>query len=88
MVWRLDRLARSLRHLLETIEGLDARSMKFRSLTEAIDTSTSGGKLIFSVLGAIAEFERALISERTKAGLEAARLRGRKGGRPRKPRQP
>lgn len=84
VVWRLDRLARSLRHLLETIESLDACGMKFHSLTEAIDTSTSGGKLIFSILGAIAEFERALISERTKAGLEAARLRGRKGGRPRK----
>jgi DNA invertase Pin-like site-specific DNA recombinase len=84
VVWRLDRLARSLRHLLETIEGLEAHGMKFRSLTEAMDTSTSGGKLILSVLGAIAEFERALISERTKAGLEAARLRGRKGGRPRK----
>lgn len=84
VVWRLDRLARSLRHLLETVEGLEARGMKFRSLTEAMDTSTSGGKLILSVLGAMAEFERALISERTKAGLEAARLRGRKGGRPRK----
>lgn len=86
VVWRLDRLARSLRHLLETIEGLETQGMKFRSLSEAIDTSTSGGKLIFSIIGAIAEFERTLISERTKAGLEAARLRGRKGGRPRKPR--
>lgn len=84
VVWRLDRLARSLRHLLETIDSLESQGMKFRSLTEAIDTATSGGKLIFSVMGAIAEFERALISERTKAGLEAARLRGRKGGRPRK----
>jgi len=84
VVWRFDRLARSLRHLLETVEGLEGSGMKFRSLTEAVDTSTSGGKLIFSVLGAIAEFERAIISERTKAGLEAARLRGRKGGRPRK----
>jgi len=84
IVWRLDRLARSLRHLLETVEGLEAKGMKFRSLTEAMDTSTSGGKLILSVLGAIAEFERALISERTKAGLAAARLRGRKGGRPKK----
>jgi DNA invertase Pin-like site-specific DNA recombinase len=84
VVWRLDRLARSLRHLLETIEGLEGQGKKFRSLTECIDTSTSGGKLIFSIIGAIAEFERALISERTKAGLEAARLRGRRGGRPRK----
>lgn len=84
VVWRFDRLARSLRHLLETIERLEGNGMKFRSLTEAVDTSTSGGKLIFSVLGAIAEFERSIISERTKAGLEAARLRGRKGGRPRK----
>jgi len=84
VVWRFDRLARSLRQLLETIERLEGNGMRFRSLTEAVDTSTSGGKLIFSVLGAIAEFERAIISERTKAGLEAARLRGRIGGRPRK----
>lgn len=84
VVWRLDRLARSLRHLLETIDILESKGAKFRSLTEAIDTASSGGRLILAVMGAIAEFERSIISERTRAGLEAARLRGRKGGRPRK----
>jgi DNA invertase Pin-like site-specific DNA recombinase len=82
VVWRLDRLGRSLRHLIETVQLLDSRSAVFRSLTEAIDTSTPGGKLIFHVFGALAEFERDLIRERTMAGLAAARARGRRGGRP------
>lgn len=83
VVWRLDRLGRSLKHLIETIGALQARDIGFRSIQESIDTTTSGGKLIFHVFGALAEFERDLIRERTKAGLEAARARGRKGGRPR-----
>lgn len=82
VVWRLDRLGRSLRHLIETVTGLAERDVAFRSLTEAIDTSTSGGRLIFHVFGALAEFERELIRERTVAGLAAARARGRRGGRP------
>lgn len=80
-VWRLDRLGRSLPHLIETIAALDARGVGFRSLTEAIDTTTSGGRLIFHVFGALGQFERDLIRERTKAGLVAAAARGRKGGR-------
>ena len=83
VVWRLDRLGRSLRHLIETITALNAKAIGFRSLTEQIDTTTSGGKLIFHIFGALAEFERDIIRERTKAGLRAARARGRKGGRPR-----
>src|SRR3954452_22212811 len=82
-VWRLDRLGRSLQHLIETVGELDARNIGFKSLTENIDTTTSGGKLIFHIFGALAEFERNLIRERTSAGLQAARERGRKGGRPR-----
>ncbi len=82
VVWRLDRLGRSLKHLIETIAVLEERSIGFRSLSENIDTTTSGGKLVFHVFGALAEFERELIRERTKAGLAAARARGRKGGRP------
>ena len=81
-VWRLDRLGRSLKHLTETITLLQQRSIGFRSITETIDTTTSGGKLIFHVFGALAEFERDLIRERTRAGLQAARARGRFGGRP------
>jgi DNA invertase Pin-like site-specific DNA recombinase len=81
-VWRLDRLGRSLQHLIETISKLDAQNIGFKSLTENIDTTTSGGKLIFHIFGALAEFERNLIRERTSAGLIAARERGRKGGRP------
>ncbi len=81
VVWRLDRLGRSLAHLIETVRLLDARGIGFRSLTEQIDTTTSGGKLIFHVFGALAEFERDLIRERTQAGLAAARARGRNGGR-------
>ncbi len=80
-VWRLDRLGRSLPHLIETIGALEARGVGFRSLTEAIDTTTPGGRLIFHVLGALGQFERDLIRERTVAGLTAARARGRKGGR-------
>jgi DNA invertase Pin-like site-specific DNA recombinase len=82
VVWKLDRLARSLKQLIETVELLDSRSIGLRSLTEAIDTTTAGGKLVFHVFGALAEFERSIIRERTKAGLEAARARGKKGGRP------
>jgi DNA invertase Pin-like site-specific DNA recombinase len=82
VVWRLDRLGRSLKHLIETIQHLDSRHIGFKSLTENIDTTTSGGKLIFHIFGALAEFERNLIRERTQAGLSAARARGHKGGRP------
>src|SRR5512144_1213051 len=82
VVWRLDRLGRSLKHLIETITKLDNRKIGFKSITEAIDTTTSGGKLIFHIFGALAEFERDIIRERTQAGLNAARARGRKGGRP------
>jgi len=81
VVWRLDRLGRSLAHLIETIGALEARGVGFRSLTEAIDTTTSGGRLIFHVFGALGQFERDLIRDRTKAGLAAAAARGRKGGR-------
>jgi DNA invertase Pin-like site-specific DNA recombinase len=82
VVWRLDRLGRSLPHLIETVADLSARGVGFRSLQEQIDTTTSGGKLIFHVFGALAEFERDVIRERTQAGLAAARARGRTGGRP------
>ena len=82
VVWRLDRLGRSLNHLIETITGLNNRHIGFKSITESIDTTTSGGKLIFHIFGALAEFERDIIRERTQAGLTAARARGRKGGRP------
>jgi DNA invertase Pin-like site-specific DNA recombinase len=82
VVWRLDRLGRSLPHLIETITGLENRGIGFKSLTESIDTTTSGGKLVFHIFGALAEFERDIIRERTQAGLTAARSRGRKGGRP------
>lgn len=82
VIWKLDRLARSLKQLIETVEALAARGIGLRSLTEAIDTATSGGKLIFHIFGALAEFERGVIRERTRAGLDAARARGRTGGRP------
>src|SRR5919199_242133 len=82
VVWRLDRLGRSLTHLITTISALQERQIGFRSITENIDTTTSGGKLIFHIFGALAEFERDIIRERTKAGLLAARVRGRRGGRP------
>lgn len=83
VVWKLDRLARSLRQLIETVEGLEDRGIGFRSLTESIDTTTNGGKLVFHLFAALAEFERGLIRERTVAGLASARSRGRLGGRPR-----
>jgi DNA invertase Pin-like site-specific DNA recombinase len=83
VVWKLDRLGRSLPHLLETVARLQERGVGFRSLTEQLDTTTSGGKLVFHVFAALAEFERDVIRERTQAGLAAARARGRRGGRPR-----
>jgi len=82
--WKLDRLGRSLPHLIETINELDSRGVGFRSLQENIDTTTSGGKLVFHIFCALAEFERDLIRERTNAGLASARARGRLGGRPKK----
>jgi DNA invertase Pin-like site-specific DNA recombinase len=82
VVWRLDRLGRSLSHLIATMTDLEERGIGFKSLTENIDTTTSGGKLIFHIFGALAEFERNLIRERTTAGLTAARARGKRGGRP------
>jgi DNA invertase Pin-like site-specific DNA recombinase len=82
VVWRLDRLGRSLKDLIEKLTELNNRKIGFKSLTENIDTTTSGGKLIFHIFGALAEFERDLIKERTEAGLQAVRERGRKGGRP------
>ena len=84
VVWRLDRLGRSLKHLIEVVAQLAERGIGFKSLTEQIDTTTPGGKLIFHVFGALAEFERDVIRERTHAGLAAARARGRLGGRPKK----
>jgi DNA invertase Pin-like site-specific DNA recombinase len=82
VVWKLDRLGRSLTHLVETVHTLATRGIGFRSLQEQLDTTTSGGKLIFHIFASLAEFERDLIRERTNAGLAAARARGRKGGRP------
>lgn len=82
VVWKLDRLGRSLPHLVETVRDLVAKGIGFRSLQENIDTTTSGGKLIFHIFASLAEFERDIIRERTNAGLSAARARGRKGGRP------
>jgi DNA invertase Pin-like site-specific DNA recombinase len=82
VVWRLDRLGRSMQHLTQCVADLETRGVEFRSLQEAIDTTTSSGRLMFHFMGALAEFERDLIKERTNAGLAAARARGRKGGRP------
>src|SRR5918911_328837 len=82
VVWKLDRLGRSLKDLITRITELETRKIGFKSLTEQIDTTTSGGKLIFHIFGALAEFERDIIKERTNAGLQAARARGRKGGQP------
>lgn len=87
IVWKLDRLGRDLQHLIETVEELRQRQINFKVLTGAgaeIDTTTANGRLFFAVFAALAEYERELISERTKAGLQAARARGRLGGRPRK----
>ncbi len=84
VVWKLDRLGRSLKHLIQVMNQLEERGIYFKSVQESLDTSTPGGKLIFHVFGALAEFERDIIRERTLAGLAAARSRGRKGGRPRK----
>ena len=83
-VWRLDRLGRSLKHLIEVMGGLEDQGIGFHSVTESIDTTTPGGKLVFHIFGALAEFERNLIRERTYAGLAAARARGKVGGRRRK----
>jgi DNA invertase Pin-like site-specific DNA recombinase len=81
VVWRLDRLGRSLRHLIDTVTDLQQRGVGFKSITESIDTTTSGGRLVFNIFASLAEFEREIIKERTNAGLQAARARGRKGGR-------
>ena len=83
VVWKLDRLGRSLQHLIEIVGLLDIRNIGFQSISHNIDTTTSGGRILFHIIGAIAEFECAQISERTKAGMQAARLRGCKLGRPR-----
>ena len=82
VVWRLDRLGRSLKHLIESVTALQQQHIAFKSITENIDTSTATGQLVFHIFGALAEFERNLIKERTIAGLDAARSRGRRGGRP------
>ncbi len=84
IVWKLDRLGRSLRHLIDTVNKLQSKGVEFVSLQESVDTTTSGGKLVFHIFGALAEFEREMIRERTKAGLKAARARGRMNGRPKK----
>ena len=81
IVWKLDRLGRSLQHLIETVATLEKRGVGFRSITEAIDTTTPGGRLVFHLFGALGQFEKDLIQERTRAGLKAAAARGRKGGR-------
>ncbi|MGF1525534.1 MAG: recombinase family protein, partial [Candidatus Competibacterales bacterium] len=82
VVWKLDWLARSIKQLIETVEDLGERGIGFQSLTEAIDTQTAGGKLVFHIFASLAEFERSIIRERTMAGLASARARGRLGGRP------
>ena len=87
VAWKLDRLGRDLRHLVDLVDALQERGVGLRVLTgqgSALDTTRADGRLIFAVFAALAEFERGVISERTRAGLEAARARGRKGGRPRK----
>lgn len=82
MVWKLDRLGRSLGNLIQIVKELSEKAIGFKSLHENIDTTTSGGQLIFHIFGALAQFERELIKERTQAGLKAARVRGQLGGRP------
>jgi len=84
VVWKLDRLGRSLKHLIQVVSDLKKQDIGFKSLQESMDTTTNGGKLIFHIFGALAEFERELIRERTMAGLASARSRGRLGGRPKK----
>jgi DNA invertase Pin-like site-specific DNA recombinase len=84
VVWRLDRLGRSLNHLIKVIDELGKLGVQFQSLTENLDTTSAGGRLVFHIMAALAEFERALISERTKAGMQAAKARGVHVGRPRK----
>lgn len=84
VVWKLNRLARSMKQLIDTVEDLRSRNIGFRSLTEALDTTTAQGRLVFHMFGALAEFERSLIRERTRAGLLAAKKAGRTGGRPSK----
>lgn len=84
VVWRLDRLARSLKQLIDTVEHIEEQGANLVSLNEKLDTSTPSGRLVFHVFGALAEFERGLIRERTRAGLDAARAQGRRGGRPNK----
>lgn len=84
VVWKMDRAFRSLRHALDTLEEFEKRGIEFRSLTEQIDTTTPVGKLLYRIINALAEFERDLNSERTKAGMEAARKRGKRVGRPHK----
>ncbi len=84
VVWKLDRLGRSLPHLLEIISELKQKGIKFKSLTENIDTSTPHGEFFFHIFGALAQYERSLIRERIRAGLESAKIRGKRGGRPRK----
>jgi DNA invertase Pin-like site-specific DNA recombinase len=84
VVWKLDRLGRSLQHLIQLIGNFGEREIDFTSLTDNIDTSTAGGRLTFHVMGAMAEFESAIISERTKAGMSASRARGNHQGRPKK----
>ena len=81
VVWRLDRLGRSLRHLIDTVTNLQEKGVGFKSLTESIDTTTSGGRLVFNIFSSLAQFETEIIKERTQAGLQAARARGRTGGR-------
>ena len=83
VVWKLDRLARSLKQLIDTIEDLDSRKIHFKSITESMDTTTTGGRLIYHIFAALSEFERAVIRQRTKAGLQAAKRMGKFGGRPR-----
>ena len=84
VVWRLDRLSRSLKDLIDVVTNLEAKGIGLKSLHESIDTTSSSGKLIFHIFGSLAEFERILIGERTRAGLKAARERGKVGGRPKK----
>ena len=82
VVWKLDRLGRSLAHLIEVVTALEQHGVGFRSITEAIDTTTAAGRMMMQMVGAFAEFERAMLRERTKAGLDSARREGRIGGRP------